>query len=280
MGLNKHSDYGSGSSSETFTPWGSQDMWPEFRASLEREERPARRRTSSYTDEPRSLDIIMQEFRMNGFDSPYEPEQTPDTYTGLSASCQYLRQRSWPEAASDKRDHVKVHHPPRHESPSAHQLQVLSSLPNAVLYSLLRELEQTRAGGKKQEELECRFCKNNGERASFYRSHRLRSRGRVSCPVLRAYTCRRCGAHGDHAHTIKYCPLATNDERLKSAAMMRSVRMASGRRRGLVPAPSSDARPEYVVFGETTPSALTDGADYNNYELDPLWEALERKLMF
>lgn len=61
---------------------------------------------------------------------------------------------------------------------------------------------------------------------------------------------------------------------------MRSVRMASGRRRGFVSAPSSDARTEYVVFGETTPSALTDGADYNNYELDPLWEALERKLMF
>ncbi len=53
----------------------------------------------------------------------------------------------------------------------------------------------------------CVFCRNNGESESFYTSHYLKdSDGKVTCPVLRAYTCPVCGANGDSAHTIKYCP--------------------------------------------------------------------------
>ncbi|KAH9635251.1 hypothetical protein HF086_014464 [Spodoptera exigua] len=131
---------------------------------------------------------------------------------------------------------------------------------------------------------ECRFCKNNGERESYYRGHRLRdARGAVCCPVLRAFRCPRCGAAGDRAHTSKYCPLATADERMKSTAMMRSVRMASGRRRNNTVAPSVADTDNYMVFGEATPSVISDTDTYKSFAqsspLDPLWAALEKKLM-
>ncbi|KAF5898354.1 active breakpoint cluster region-related protein isoform X1 [Clarias magur] len=53
----------------------------------------------------------------------------------------------------------------------------------------------------------CGFCRQNGESAEIYTSHRLKARnGRVLCPVLRSYACPTCGATGDSAHTRHYCP--------------------------------------------------------------------------
>ena len=50
---------------------------------------------------------------------------------------------------------------------------------------------------------ECKFCKNNGEMSSMYRSHVLRSpdTGFLVSPVLRAHVCEVCGATGDYGHT-------------------------------------------------------------------------------
>lgn len=54
---------------------------------------------------------------------------------------------------------------------------------------------------------ECKFCKNNGQPKGVYSSHDLKDRkGNCSCPILRRYKCPTCGASGDKAHTLKYCP--------------------------------------------------------------------------
>lgn len=64
---------------------------------------------------------------------------------------------------------------------------------------------------------ECKFCKNNGETSTTYKSHVLRNPGTgfLVCPVLRAHVCEVCGGTGDYGHTRNYCPLIQNEKRLK-----------------------------------------------------------------
>lgn len=54
----------------------------------------------------------------------------------------------------------------------------------------------------------CVFCQSSKQPEHVYRTHVLKDpEGRVVCPYLRSYTCPLCGASGDDAHTMKYCPL-------------------------------------------------------------------------
>ena len=70
----------------------------------------------------------------------------------------------------------------------------------------------------------CVFCRNNGESDTFYTSHCLKdSEGKVTCPVLRAYTCPLCGANGDLAHTIKYCPENSQTSKLQIPQVKRAT---------------------------------------------------------
>ncbi|XP_059055989.1 uncharacterized protein LOC131849864 isoform X2 [Achroia grisella] len=315
MGHNNFSDYGSASSFNSFSSWEGQLNLRASNSNIQDEQHPPQK-SSSYMDlvmKRSTLEDALEEFRQNGFDSPYNPDEEKTcnlqsgNMIGMCQSSMYLRQKSWPEPESTPTmplPQTNQQWTPRTDftapTAAAHtngtvpyinegtnnmsagmrddtitpeQLRVLSSLPLNVVYSLLRELEQIcgeKRVKKRVPEQECRFCKNNGERLSYYRSHPLRDADGVACPVLRAFTCPRCGARGPRAHTAKYCPLSTNEERMKSAAMMRSVRMASGRIRS-APAPVTATR--HVTYVPETPQEAY-GAP-----LAPLWAALEQKLM-
>ncbi|XP_045760952.1 uncharacterized protein LOC123864511 isoform X2 [Maniola jurtina] len=287
--------------SETFALWGSQaTSWSNVQSQLQGSDLSGRPKSSSLNGLG-SIDAVREEFRNNGIDSPYDPEEEQHLYssfvqnTGLAGMGQpavYLRQKSWP--APDATPAMPIPRPsgPRRQSmeemtaPSVpangeglpqhwthYDMSLLNSIPREVIHFLLDAVVQKKRS--KYEVMECRFCKKNGEKESYYRSHRLRWQGRITCPVLRQYRCHRCGAHGDDAHTLKYCPLVTDDERMKSINMMRSMRQS---RRRNWSAPSSDVAGNY---GAVNPVVMRDGVVYTPAEplpLDPLWEALISKL--
>uniref|UniRef100_A0A2A4K9K4 Nanos-type domain-containing protein n=1 Tax=Heliothis virescens TaxID=7102 RepID=A0A2A4K9K4_HELVI len=86
----------------------------------------------------------------------------------------------------------------------------------------------------------CTFCRKNGETPSVYMTHNVRenvgNKNIVSCPILRSHVCSTCGAFGDNAHTITYCPVLrsnNNGRPLQSTTItLKNTRIKSnGRRR-------------------------------------------------
>lgn len=132
-----------------------------------------------------------QDFRLNGV------SRELDYFDRLAA-----QQANVPE--------FKVKRPTRAEELVSAQSQARENL----LMVLARAQQKKTHPGKKNV---CVFCKTNGENEMIYTSHVLKEKtGRVACPILRAYHCPNCGAHGDTAHTLKYCPLsAENQKRLR-----------------------------------------------------------------
>ncbi|XP_039761429.1 uncharacterized protein LOC120634721 [Pararge aegeria] len=81
----------------------------------------------------------------------------------------------------------------------------------------------------------CMFCRKNGETASVYMDHcvkeKIGNKYKVTCPILRELVCMTCGATGDDAHTITYCPVlrsCNNGKPLQSTTItLKSTRIKS-----------------------------------------------------
>lgn len=103
---------------------------------------------------------------------------------------------------------------------------------NCIAQQCAEKFKLITALGRAAERQICVFCRNNGESESVYATHNLKaSDGRITCPVLRAYTCPICGASGDEAHTIKYCPQNREVAERSLSRPQGRLRNATGRRK-------------------------------------------------
>ncbi|RVE49945.1 hypothetical protein evm_005413 [Chilo suppressalis] len=86
----------------------------------------------------------------------------------------------------------------------------------------------------------CTFCRKNGETPLVFMTHTVKetvgNKNIVTCPILRSHVCATCGASGDDAHTITYCPVlrsSNNGRPLQSTTItLKNTRVKSnGRKR-------------------------------------------------
>ena len=73
----------------------------------------------------------------------------------------------------------------------------------------------------------CKVCQDKGLPESVYRSHYTRETpdpsAKVCCPTLLALECRYCGANG---HTVKYCAVLKDRERVEKKAVKTEMRQS------------------------------------------------------
>jgi hypothetical protein len=93
---------------------------------------------------------------------------------------------------------------------------------------------------------ECVFCKGNNQPEYVYKNHPIRINDTVICPLLRNLTCSLCGATGDNAHTIKYCPFNERGFFSSGAGLFRKgpyVTLEEVNKQNQQPAPMSPLNP-------------------------------------
>jgi len=135
----------------------------------------------------------------------------------------------------------------------SHLALITLVIPCTILLDLVSLIFAINMNGK--EVKHCSLCFHNGEPEEFCSSHNLKTRdGRiVTCPVLRKFVCNLCGASGDKAHTLRYCPLNKDGvfNRGASLPQLKTRRNAAGnfsnRRMLCHPLPSALRKEESVL---------------------------------
>ena len=98
----------------------------------------------------------------------------------------------------------------------------------------------------------CKICKDSGKPNSVVRSHNVRERGKVVCPILLSTECRYCRVKG---HTPKFCP-KIKDREMRIGAVPRNGNFRTsrhGQRRNIQHIKTVTHKPSVVAMENHTP---------------------------